>query len=71
METIKFFTDFFGPLTKTKWGTKAIVAILSIGVIGYLAYIEKPDPWAFGAIAVIFLAYCIFRRKQEQNGETK
>lgn len=67
--TFKFLTDFFGPLTKTKWGTKALLAMASVGTIGYLTYIEKPDPWAFSAIAVIFIAYCIFRQKQEKKGE--
>lgn len=69
--TFKFLTDFFGPLTKTKWGTKALIAMTSVGTIGYLTYIEKPDPWAFSAIAVIFTVYCIFRQKQETNGGTQ
>lgn len=68
--TFKFLTDFFGPLTKTKWGTKALLAMSSVGCIGYLTYIDKiTDPWATVlGIVVIFVTYCVFRQKQEKGG---
>ena len=66
--TFKFLTDFFGPLTKTKWGTKALLAMVSVGAISYLTYIDKIAWETVSGIVVIFVAYCVFRRKQENGG---
>lgn len=70
---LEVLRDILGPLTKTKWGTKALLAMASVGAISYLTYIDKiTDPWAaVSGIAVVFIAYCIFRLKQETNGGTQ
>lgn len=69
---LKFATDFFAPLTKTRWGTKALLAMLSVGAIAGLAYLGKPlTPWEVGGITAINVVYAIFRRPQDkQKGDS-
>lgn len=64
--------DILGPLTKTRWGTKALLAMLSVAAIAGLAYLGKPlGPWGVGGIVVINVAYAIFRREQDkQKGDS-
>lgn len=69
---IEIMRDFFGPLTKTRWGTKALLAMLSVGSIAGLAYIGKSlTPWEVGGVVAINVVYAIFRRPQDkQKGDS-
>lgn len=61
-----FVVDFFGPLTKTKWGTKALLAISIILAIGYLTYIDKiSGEWCVAGMVVTFALYVLARNVQE------
>ena len=54
------------PLTKTRWGTKLILAIGSIGSLAWLVSLDKiAGLHGAVAIAIIAVAYFVFRSKQE------
>lgn len=68
---IEIVRDILGPLTKTKWGTKALLAMLIAGAAGYLTYLDKiPGEWCAGVFIAIFVAFSFFRGAQEKREQS-
>ena len=67
-----------GPIVTTilsladKYGTKFLVALMGIGGVGYLAYVDKVDSlYAAIGMAIVALGYFFWRGKEDLDGSSK